>query len=74
MVHEPQWELYTNLGTHETCILEKVPILLQGQWRYLRNDTSGRREFGGLHGMLSIQYLKIQTKTIRERDLENTPT
>ena len=29
MVHEPQWELYTNLGRQETCILEKVPRLLQ---------------------------------------------
>ena len=28
MVHEPQWELYTNLGRHETYILEKVPRLL----------------------------------------------
>ena len=28
MVHEPRWEFYTNLGRHETCILEKVPILL----------------------------------------------
>jgi hypothetical protein len=23
MVHEPWWELHTNLGRHETCILEK---------------------------------------------------
>ena len=30
MVHEPWWELHSNMGGHEECILEEVPRILQG--------------------------------------------
>ena len=29
MVHEPWWELHSNMGRHEECILEEIPRLCQ---------------------------------------------
>lgn len=30
MVHEPWWELHSNMGKHEECILEEIQRLLLG--------------------------------------------
>jgi len=30
MVHNPWWELHSNVGGHKECILEDIPRLLEG--------------------------------------------
>ena len=70
MVHEPRWELHSNLGIYETYILKMIRILLQSQEGHLRTNPRRRRNFGKLCQTLSIQPSEIKTKTVREGYLE----
>ena len=70
MVHEPRWELHSNLGRYETYILKTIPRLLQSQGGHLRNNPRRRRNFGKLCRTLSIQPSESKTKIVREGYLE----
>ena len=52
MVHEPIWELHSNLGRYETYILKMIPILLQSQGGNLQNNPGRRRNFEKLCQMI----------------------
>ena len=74
MVHEPRWELHSNLGRHETYILKTIPRLLQSQGGYIWNNPGRRIKFGKLCRMLSIQPSEIKIKTLREKYFKKTIT